>query len=89
MTVLPNDRISAALAGIGPWLGRIAACTLGLALALCLAGAAGLLTFDTVAAAVGFAVGGGLIASHAVVGHALERDGLRARRNRKKLEPIG
>jgi hypothetical protein len=89
MTVLPNDRISAALAGIGPWLGRIAACTLGLTLALCLAGGAGLLTFDAVAGAFGFVVGGGLIVSHAIVGHALERDGLRAQRNRKKLEPIG
>jgi hypothetical protein len=89
MTVLPDARISAALAGIGPWLAGMAACTLGLTLALCLAGAAGLLTFDAVAAALGFVVGGGLIASHAVVGHALERDGLRAQRNREKPEPIG
>jgi hypothetical protein len=67
----------------------MAACTLGLTLALCLAGAAGLLTFDAVAAAVGFVVGGGLTVSHAVVGHALERDGRRAQRNREKPEPIG
>jgi hypothetical protein len=89
MTVLPDARTSPALTGIGSRLAGMAACTLGLALALCLAGGAGLLTFDAVAAAVGFVVGGGLIVSHAVVGHALERDGLRAQRNREKPEPIG
>jgi hypothetical protein len=87
MTVLPDARTSPALTGIGSRLAGMAACTLGLTLALCLAGGAGLLTFDAVA--VGFVVGGGLIVSHAVVGHALERDGLRAQRNREKPEPIG
>jgi hypothetical protein len=75
MTVLPNDRISSALTDIGFMLEGIAACTLGLMLALCLAGLAGLLTFDAVAAALGFVVGGGLITSHAIVRNALERAG--------------
>jgi len=88
MTVLPDARTGPALTGIGSRLAGMAACTLGLALALYLAGGVGLLTFDAVAAALGFVVGGGLIVSH-VVGHALERDGLRAQRNREKPEPIG
>jgi hypothetical protein len=75
MTVLPNDRISSALTDIGFRLEGIAAYTLGLMLALCLARLAGLLTFDAVAAALGFVVGGGLITSHAIVRNALERAG--------------
>ena len=81
MTVLPDDRISSALTGIGSRLEGIAACTLGLMLALCLAGLAGLLTFDAVAAALGFVVAGGLIISRAIVRDALERAGLRGQRN--------
>jgi hypothetical protein len=75
MTVLSDDRISSALTDIGLRLGGIAAGTLGLMLALGLAGVAGLLTFDAVAAALGFVAGGGLIISHAIVRDALERAG--------------
>ena len=89
MTGLPDARTGPALTGIGSRLAGMAACTLGLALALCLAGGVGLLTFDAVAGAFGFVVGGGLIVSRAIVGHALERDGRRAQRNREKPEPIG
>jgi hypothetical protein len=71
----PDHRISSGLASIGPTLGRIAACTLGLVLALCLAGLAGLLAFDAVAAAIGLVAGGGLLGGHAAVRHALEHDG--------------
>ncbi len=81
MTVLPDDRISAALTGIGSRLEGTAAGTLGLMLALCLAGLAELLTFDAVAAALGFVVGGGLLISRAIVGDALERAGPRGQRN--------
>jgi hypothetical protein len=75
MIVSPDDRVSTALAGIGPKLEGITACTLGLMLASCLAGLAGLLTFDAVAAALGFVVGGGLIGVRVVVRAALERAG--------------
>jgi hypothetical protein len=75
MIVSPDDRISAALTGIGSRLEGTAAGTLGLLLALCLAGLAGQLTFDAVAAALGFVVGGGLIISRAIVREALERAG--------------
>jgi hypothetical protein len=73
MTALSDDRIGPALAGIGPRLGRTAARTLGLMLALGLAGLVGLLPFDTVVAALGFVAGGGLIGGHAIVRDALER----------------
>ena len=73
--MLPDDRISSALTGVGSRLEGIAARTLGLVLALCLAGLAGLLTFDTVAGALGFVAAGGLIRSRAVVRDALERAG--------------
>ena len=75
MTMLPDDQISSALISIGPRLGGIAARALGLMLALCLAGLAGLLTFDAVAAPLGFVVAGGLIISRAIVQGALERAG--------------
>ena len=87
MIVLPEDRMSSALSGIGPRLEGIAACTLGLMLALFLAGLAGLLTFDGVAAALGFVVGGGLLISRAIVGDALERDGLLGQRIRSPSRP--
>jgi hypothetical protein len=73
MIVSVDDRTSSALASIGPKLEGITACTLGLMLASCLAGLAGLLTFDGVAAALGFVMGGGLIGAHIVVRAALER----------------
>ena len=76
MTVLLDDGFSSALSGIGSRLERIAACTLGLVLALCLAGLAGLLSLDTVAAALGFVAAGGLIGARVVVCDALERAGL-------------
>jgi hypothetical protein len=85
--VSPDDRIGSALAGVGPRLERTAARTLGLALALCLAGLAGLLTFDAVAAALGFVVGGGLTLGHAIVRDALERAGPRGRRNQSPDRP--
>jgi hypothetical protein len=75
MIVSPDDRIGSALSGIGARLEGTAACTLGLMLALCLAGLAGLLAFDAVVAALGFVAGGGLIRSRAVVRDALERAG--------------
>ena len=87
MTMLPDDRISAALTGIGSRLEGTAAGTLGLLLALCLAGLAGLLTFDAVAAALGFVVGGGLALGHAIVRDALERAGPRGRRNQSPDRP--
>ena len=67
MSVLPDDRVSPALIGVGSRLEGIAARTLGLMLALCLAGLAGLLTFEAVAASLGFVVAGGLIISRATV----------------------
>ena len=73
MTVSPDDGFSSALSGIGPRLERVAACALGLALALCLAGLAGLLALGTVAAALGFVAAGGLIGARVVVRDALER----------------
>ena len=75
MGVPPDDRVGSALAGVGPRLEGMAARALGLMLALCLAGLAGLLTFDAVAAALGFVVAGGLIMSRATVQGALERAG--------------
>jgi hypothetical protein len=75
MSVPPADRVGSALTGVGPRLEGIAAGTLGLVIALCLAGLAGLLTFDAVAAALGVVAGGGLILGHAVVRGALERAG--------------
>jgi hypothetical protein len=87
MTVLSDDQISSALTDIGPRLKVIAARTLGLMLALCLAGLAGLLTFDAVAATLGFVVAGGLIISRAIVRDGLERTGLRGRRNRSPNRP--
>jgi hypothetical protein len=75
MTALSDDRIGPALAGIGSALARMAARTLGLMLALGLAGLAGLLPFDVVAAALGLVAGGGLMGSHAIVRAALERAG--------------
>ena len=75
MTMPSDDRVGSALTGVGPRLEGIAARTLGLMLALCLAGLAGLLTFDAVAASLGFVVAGGLIMSRAIVQGALERAG--------------
>ena len=75
MTMPPDDRVGSVLTGVGPELEGIAARVLGLMLALCLAGLAGLLTFDAVAASLGFAVAGGLIISQAFVQGALERAG--------------
>ncbi len=75
MTMSPDDRVGSALTGVGPKLEGIAARALGLGLALCLAGLAGLLTFDAVAASLGFVVAGGLIISRAIVQGALERAG--------------
>jgi hypothetical protein len=75
MTVSPDDGFSAALSGIGPRLKKVAARTLGLVLALCLAGLAGLLALDTVAAALGFVAAGGLIGARVVVCDALGRAG--------------
>jgi hypothetical protein len=75
MIMPPDDRVGSALAGVGPRLEGMAARALGLMLALCLAGLAGLLTFDAVAAALGFVVAGGLIMSRAIVQGALERAG--------------
>ena len=77
VTVLPDDRISSALTGVGSRLEGIAARTLGLVLALCLAGLAGLLPSDAVAGAFGFVAAGGLIRSRAVVRDALDRAGWR------------
>jgi hypothetical protein len=85
MTMLMDDRINSALAGLGPRLGGIAARTLGLMLALCFAGLAGLLIFDEIAAALGFVVGGALIISRTIVGDALERAGLRGQRDRSQI----
>jgi hypothetical protein len=76
MAVLWDDGVSSALSGIGSRLRGIAACTLGLMLALCFAGLAGLLIFDATATALGFVVSGGLIRSRVVVCSALERVGL-------------
>ena len=73
MTVSPDDGFSSALSGIGPRLERVAACALGLVLALCLAGLAGLLALGTVAAALGSVAAGGLIGARVVVRDALER----------------
>ena len=73
MTAISDDRISSALTDIGPRLSRVAAGMLGLMLALCFAGLAQLLTFDEMAAALGFVVGGGLIISRTIVGDALGR----------------
>ena len=87
MTMVPDDRISSALTDIGPRLGAIATRTLGLMLALCLAGLAGLLTFDAVAAAFGFVVAGGLIISRVIVGNALGRICRRDQRNRSPNRP--
>jgi hypothetical protein len=67
---------SSALSGIGSRLKRVAACTLGLMLALCLAGLTGQLSLDTVAAALGFVAAGGLMGARVVVCDALERAGL-------------
>jgi hypothetical protein len=75
MTLLSDDGFSSALSGIGPRLERMAACALGLVLALCLAGLAGLLSLDTVAAALGFVAAGGLTGARIVVGDALGRAG--------------
>jgi hypothetical protein len=79
MTVSPDDRVSSALSGVGPRLERVAARTLGLVLALCLAGLAGLLAPDTVAAALGFVAAGGLIGARVVACDALGRAGLHGR----------
>jgi hypothetical protein len=84
MTVSLDDGFSSALSGIGSRLERIAACTLGLVLALCLGGMAGLLTLDTVAAALGFVAAGGLIGARVVVRDALER----AVRTASHREPV-
>ena len=75
MTMPPDDRVGSVLTGVGPELEGIAARVLGLMLALCLAGLAGLLTFDAVAASLGFVVAGGLIISQAIIQGALERAG--------------
>ena len=80
--MLPDDRINSALTSLWPRLGGIAARTLGLMLALCFAGLAELLTFDEIAAALGFVVGGGLIISRTIIGDALDRAGLRGQRDR-------
>jgi len=72
MTMPPDDRVGSVLTGVGPELEGIAARVLGLMLALCLAG---LLTFDAVAASLGFVVAGGLIISQAIIQGALERAG--------------
>ena len=53
MTMSLDDRTNAALTSIGSQLEGTAAGTLGLLLALCLAGLAGQLTFDAVADAIG------------------------------------
>jgi hypothetical protein len=82
MTAISDDRISSALTDIGPRLSRVAAGTLGLMLALCFAGLAGLLTFDEMAAVLGFVVGGGLITSRAIVGDGLGRAGPHSHRKR-------
>jgi hypothetical protein len=73
--MLPDDRISLALASVGTKLEGIAARTLGLMLALSLAGLAGLLSSDAVIAALGVVACGGLIRSRLVVRDALERAG--------------
>jgi hypothetical protein len=83
VTASPDEGFSSALSGIGPRLKGVAACTLGLMLALCLAGLTGLLALDTVAAALGFVVAGGLIGTRVVVRDALGRAGLHGHR-----EPI-
>lgn len=75
-TVFPDEDVSLALSGIGSRLGGIAACALGLILASCLAGLAGLLTLDTVVAALGFIAGAGLIGGRVIVCDALGRAGL-------------
>jgi hypothetical protein len=80
--MLMDDRINSALTGLGPRLSRVAAGTLGLMLALCFAGLAQLLTFDEMAAALGFVVGGGLIISRAIVGDGLGRAGPHGHRKR-------
>jgi hypothetical protein len=80
--MLMDDRINSALTGLGPRLSRVAAGTLGLMLALCFAGLAQLLTFDEMAAALGFVVGGGLIISRTIVGDALGRAGPHGHRKR-------
>lgn len=77
MIASPDDRLGSALTDARPRLEGIAACTLGLMLALCLAGLAGLLAADAVVAALGFVAGGGLIRSRAVVREALARAGRR------------
>jgi hypothetical protein len=82
--MLMDDQINSALTGLGPRLSRVAAGTLGLMLALCFAGLAQLLTFDEMAATLGFVVGGGLIISRTIVGDALERAGLRGQRDRSQ-----
>ncbi len=84
MTVPLDDGFSSALSGIGSRLERMAACTLGLVLALCLAGLAGLLSLDTVAAALGFVAAGGLIGTRVVVRDALGRVGP----HRQHREPV-
>jgi hypothetical protein len=75
MTMPSSNRVGSALAGVGPRLEGMAARTLGLMLALCLAGLARLLSFDAVAASLGFVVAGGLIISRAIIQGALERVG--------------
>ena len=75
MTVSPDDGFGSALSGVGPRLKPVAARTLGLVLALCLARLAGLLALDTVAAALGFVTAGGLIGARVVVRDALGRAG--------------
>jgi hypothetical protein len=82
MTMLMDDRINSALAGLWPKLGGIAARTLGLMLALCFAGLVELLTFDEIAAALGFVVGGGLITGRAIVRDGLGRAGPHGHRKR-------
>lgn len=87
MTVPPDDRIGAALTGIDSRLGGVAVGTFGLMLVLGLAGAAGLLTLDAAAAALGFVAAGGLTVSHAIVRDALERAGATGQQTRRSGWP--
>lgn len=81
MTMPLDDRVSSALTGVAPKLEGLAACGLGLMLALCLAGLAGMLTSDTVVGGLGLVVGGGLAVGGAIVRDALQRADLRGQRN--------
>jgi hypothetical protein len=73
VSALPDPTVSSRLARIGKRLEHVAACTLGLVIALCVAAVTGLLALDVAAAVIGFVLGGGLLGGHAIVRHALER----------------